>query len=37
MDILKVENLCKIFGNGENEVHALSNVSFSIKKVNLLQ
>ncbi|WP_295075006.1 ABC transporter ATP-binding protein [Ruminococcus sp.] len=32
MDILKVENLCKIYGNGENEVHALSNVSFSIKK-----
>jgi len=32
MDILRVENLCKIYGNGENEVHALNNVSFSIKK-----
>lgn len=32
MDILKVENLSKIYGNGENEVHALNDVSFSVKK-----
>jgi putative ABC transport system ATP-binding protein len=32
MEILKVENLCKIYGSGENEVHALDNVSFSIEK-----
>ena len=32
MEILRVENLCKVYGNGENEVHALENVSFSVKK-----
>lgn len=32
MDILKVENLCKTYGSGENEVHALDNVSFSVSK-----
>ena len=32
MDILKVENLTKVYGAGENEVRALDNVSFSIKK-----
>ena len=31
MEILKVENLTKIY-NGENEVVALKNVSFSVKK-----
>ena len=28
MEILKVENLCKVYGKGENEVRALDNVSF---------
>ena len=31
MEILKVENLTKIY-KGENEVVALTNVSFSVKK-----
>ncbi|WP_295073133.1 ABC transporter ATP-binding protein [Ruminococcus sp.] len=32
MEILKVENLCKTYGSGENEVRALDNVSFSVEK-----
>jgi len=32
MEILRVENLSKIYGKGENEVRAVDNVSFSIKK-----
>ncbi len=32
MEILRVENLCKIYGKGENQVRALDNVSFSVKK-----
>lgn len=32
MDILKVENLCKIYGEGSNTVKALDNVSFSVEK-----
>ena len=32
MEILRVENLCKVYGSGENEVHALRNVSFSVNK-----
>ena len=32
MDILKVENLTKVYGSKENEVHALDGVSFSVKK-----
>ncbi len=32
MEILRVENLCKTYGKGENEVKALDHVSFSIKK-----
>ncbi len=32
MDILKVENLCKTYGKGNSEVKALDNVSFSVKK-----
>ena len=32
MKILKVENLCKIYGKGENEVKAVDNVSFSVEK-----
>ena len=31
MEILKVENLTKIY-KGENEVVAINNVSFSVKK-----
>ena len=32
MDILKIESLSKIYGEGENQVKALDNVSFSIPK-----
>jgi len=32
MEILRVENLCKAYGKGENEVKALDNVSFSVRK-----
>lgn len=32
MEILKVENLTKKYGNGENEVIAINNISFSVKK-----
>lgn len=32
MEILKVENLCKTYGKGENEVKALDGVSFSVSK-----
>ena len=32
MEILKVDNLCKKFGNGENEVWALKGVSFTVNK-----
>ncbi len=32
MEFLKIENLCKIYGKGENQVNALDNVSFSIAK-----
>lgn len=32
MEILKVENLTKVYGKGETKVHALDNVSFSVQK-----
>jgi putative ABC transport system ATP-binding protein len=32
MEILRVENLCKTYGSGENQVRALDNVSFSVNK-----
>ena len=32
MEILKVEQLSKIYGQGENEVRALDDVSFSVEK-----
>ena len=32
MDILKVQQLCKIYGQGETKVEALKNVSFSLEK-----
>jgi len=32
MDILKVENLSKVYGKGENQVHALKDISFNVKK-----
>ena len=32
MEILRVENLSKIYGKGENEARAVDNVSFSVEK-----
>ena len=32
MEILRVENLCKVYGKGETAVHALDNVTFSVPK-----
>ena len=36
MEILKVEKLSKIYGNGDNKVLALSDVSFSVEKGEFL-
>ena len=36
MEILKVENLSKIYGSGEREVRALDGVSFSVEKGQFL-
>ena len=32
MEILKVNNLCKNYGKGDNQVQAIKNVSFSVEK-----
>ena len=32
MEILKVENLSKVYGKGENKVKAVDNISFSVEK-----
>ena len=32
MEILRVEDLTKVYGKGENEVHALNGISFSVEK-----
>lgn len=32
MNLLEISNICKTFGSGETAVHALKNVSFSVKK-----
>lgn len=36
MEILRVENLTKVYGKGENEVRALDGVSFSVEKGELV-
>ena len=36
MEILKVENLSKVYGTGEGEVRALNGVSFSVEKGQFL-
>lgn len=36
MEILKIENLTKIYGSGENEVRALDGVSFTVEKGEFL-
>ena len=32
MEFLKIENLCKVYGRGENQVTALDHVSLTIEK-----
>ncbi|MBR2284833.1 MAG: ABC transporter ATP-binding protein [Ruminococcus sp.] len=32
MELLKVEDLCKVYGKGENEVRAVDGISFSVPK-----
>lgn len=32
MDILRIENLSKVYGKGETAVKALDNVSFTVRK-----
>ncbi len=32
MELLKIENICKTYGKGENEVKALDNISFTVPK-----
>lgn len=32
MEILRTENLCKMYGKGQNQVRAVDDVSFSVKK-----
>ena len=32
MEILKVENLSKIYGKGESQVRAIDDISFSVEK-----
>lgn len=36
MEILRVESLCKVYGQGENTVRALDGVSFSVEKGEFL-
>ena len=36
MEILKIENLTKVYGSGENEVRALDGVSFGVEKGEFL-
>ena len=36
MEILKVENLNKKYGKGENEIIAVNNISFSVKRGEFL-
>ena len=36
MDVLRIENLTKIYGSGDNEVKALDNVSFTVPKGQFL-
>ena len=36
MEIMRVENLTKVYGKGENEVRALDGVSFRWRRERLL-
>lgn len=32
MELIKVENLCRVYGKGQNQVKALDNISFTVNK-----
>ena len=32
MELIRVDNQCKVYGTGENQVHALDHVSFCVNK-----
>ena len=36
MEILRVENVSKVYGKGNTLVHALNNVSFKVSKVEFV-
>lgn len=36
MEILRIEDLRKVYGEGENRVHALDGVSFSVNRGEFL-
>ena len=36
MEILRIENLTKVYGSGENQVRALDGVSFTVEKGEFL-
>ena len=36
MEILRIEHLSKVYGQGENQVRAVDNVSFSVEKGEFL-
>ena len=36
MELLRIENLTKIYGTGENQVRALDGVSFTVEKGEFL-
>lgn len=36
MEILRVENLSKIYGKGQTQVKAIDNVSFKVEKGELI-
>ena len=35
MELLRIEHLCKVYGSGENAVHALDDISFTVPKGQL--
>ena len=36
MELMRIEHLAKVYGSGENAVHAVDDVSFSVEKGEFL-
>ena len=36
MELMRIEHLTKVYGSGENAVHAVDDVSFSVEKGEFL-